>query len=115
MNENQLQQSIYLWYQNTYVIHDKRCMILSIPNGGLRDKMTAVTMKATGLYKGAADLLVVYRGWVGFVELKTDVGIQSLAQRQFEAHCIEAGIPYRLVRTLAEFQQLIAQLEDAKR
>ena len=115
MNENQLQQSIYLWYQNTYVINDKRCMILSIPNGGLRDKMTAITLKATGLYKGAADLLVVFRGWVGFVELKTEVGIQSPSQRQFEAHCIEAGIPYRLVRTLAEFQQLIAQLEHAKR
>ena len=115
MNENQLQQSIYLWFTNTYVIRDKRCMILSIPNGGLRDKMTAITLKATGLYKGAADLLVVFRGWVGFVELKTEVGIQSPSQRQFEAHCIEAGIPYRLVRTLAEFQQLIAQLEDAKR
>ena len=115
MNENQLQQSIYLWYQNTYVINDKRCMILSIPNGGLRDKMTAITLKATGLYKGAADLLVVFRGWVGFVELKTEVGIQSPSQRQFEAHCIEAGIPYRLVRTLAEFQQLIAELEYAKR
>jgi hypothetical protein len=110
MNENQLQQSIYLWYQNTYVIKDKRCMILSIPNGGLRDKMTAVTMKATGLYKGAADLLVVYRGWVGFVELKTEVGIQSPEQRQFEAHCIEAGLPYKLVRSLAEFQNLIASL-----
>ena len=77
--------------------------------------MTAITMKATGLYKGAADLLVIYRGWVGFVELKTEVGIQSPHQRLFEAHCIKAGIPYRLVRTLAEFQQLIAQLEDAKR
>lgn len=114
MNENQLQQSIYLWYQNTYVIKDKRCMILSIPNGGLRDKATAITMKATGLYKGAADLLVVYKGWVGFVELKTEVGIQSPEQRQFEAHCIEAGLPYKLVRSLAEFQQLILSL-DAKR
>ena len=115
MNEYQLQQSIYLWFTNTYVIRDKRCMILSIPNGGLRDKMTAITLKATGLYKGAADLLVVVRGWVGFVELKTEVGIQSPAQRQFEAHCIDAGIPYRLVRSLAEFQELIQQLEDAKR
>jgi hypothetical protein len=114
MNENQLQQSIYMWYTNTYVIKDKRCMILSIPNGGLRDKMTAVTMKATGLYKGAADLMVVHRGWIGFVELKTEIGIQSPAQRQFEAHCIEAGIPYRLVRSLQEFQELILSL-DAER
>ena len=110
MNENQLQQSIYMWYTNTYVIKDKRCMILSIPNGGLRDKMTAVTMKATGLYKGAADLMVVHMGWVGFVELKTETGIQSPAQRQFEAHCIEAGLPYKLVRSLAEFQGLITSL-----
>ena len=115
MNENKLQQSIYMWFNNYYVINDKRCMILSIPNGGLRDKMTAITMKATGLYAGAADLLVIFRGWVGFVELKTDVGIQSPQQRQFEAHCIEAGIPYRLVRSLAEFQALIKQIEDAKR
>jgi hypothetical protein len=85
-------------------------MILSIPNGGLRDKATAITMKATGLYKGAADLLVVYRGWVGFVELKTETGTQSPHQRQFEAHCIEAGLPYKLVRSLAEFQDLIASL-----
>jgi len=110
MNENQLQQSIYMWYTNTYVIKDKRCMILSIPNGGLRDKATAITMKATGLYKGAADLLVIYRGWVGFVELKTETGVQSPEQRQFEAHCIEAGLPYKLVRSLAEFQQLIQSL-----
>lgn len=114
MSENKLQQSIYMWYTNTYVINDKRCMILSIPNGGLRDKMTAITMKATGLYKGAADLLIVHRGWVGFVELKTDTGIQSPSQRQFEAHCIEAGIPYRLVKSLEEFQQLIQRLDDAK-
>ena len=114
MNEDKLQQSIYLWYQNTYVIKDKRCMILSIPNGGLRDKATAITMKATGLYKGAADLLVVYRGWVGFVELKTETGTQSPEQRQFEVHCIEAGLPYKLVRCLAEFQQLILSL-DAER
>lgn len=76
--------------------------------------MTAITMKATGLYKGAADLLVIHRGWVGFVELKTDTGIQSPSQRQFEAHCIEAGIPYHLVRSLAEFQQLISRIDDAK-
>jgi hypothetical protein len=86
-------------------------MILSIPNGGLRDKATAITMKATGLYKGAADLLVVYKGWVGFVELKTETGVQSPEQRQFEAHCIEAGLPYKLVRSLAEFQQLILSLD----
>ena len=114
MLEDKLQQSIYMWFNNTYVIKDKRCMILSIPNGGLRDKMTAITLKATGLYKGAADLLVVFRGWVGFVELKTEIGIQSPAQRQFEAHCIEAGIPYRLVRSLQEFQQLIQELDNAK-
>jgi hypothetical protein len=114
MNENQLQQSIYLWYQNTYVINDKRCMILSIPNGGLRDKMTAVTMKATGLYKGAADLMIVHRGWMGFVELKTETGKQSPKQIAFELHCKQADIPYLLVRTLAEFQDLIATL-DAKR
>jgi hypothetical protein len=114
MQEDKIQQSIYIWFTNNYVIKDKRCMILSIPNGGLRDKMTAITMKATGLYKGAADLMLVHRGWVGFVELKTETGIQSPAQRQFEAHCIEAGLPYKLVRSLAEFQQLIATL-DAER
>ncbi|MEI7584643.1 hypothetical protein [Runella sp.] len=58
-------------------------MILSIPNGGKRDRMTAIVLKATGLYPGAADLLLIHRGWVGFVELKTDIGMQSPEQREF--------------------------------
>ena len=112
MIEDKLQQSIIMHYKNNYVLNDRRCMILSIPNGGKRDKMTAIVLKATGLYKGAADLLLIHRGWIGFVELKTDIGRQSPEQRQFEAHCIEAGVPYRLVRSLEEFKELISQIEN---
>lgn len=114
MQEDKIQQSIYIWFTNNYVINDKRCMILSIPNGGLRDKRTAMVLKSTGLYAGAADLLVVFRGWVCFVEVKTDTGTQSPAQRDFELHCKEAGIPYRLVRSLKEFQQLILPRDYAQ-
>jgi hypothetical protein len=113
MQEDKIQQSIYLWFTNNYVIKDKRCMILSIPNGGLRDKRTAMVLKSTGLYAGAADLLVVFRGWVCFVEVKTETGTQSDVQRQFEAHCITAGIAYRLVRNLEQFQQLILSRDYA--
>jgi hypothetical protein len=112
MLEDKIQSEIFRYFNNHYVIKDRSSMILSIPNGGLRDKRTAMTMKATGLYKGAADLLLIHRGWIGFVELKTETGSQSPEQRQFEAHCIEAGVPYRLVRSLEEFKELINSIEQ---
>jgi hypothetical protein len=73
-----------MYYRNHYQRLYVNCLIFSIPNGGLRDKRTAMLMKSTGLLSGASDLIVIHFGVVLFVELKTETGIQSAEQKAFE-------------------------------
>lgn len=95
-------------------------MILSIPNEGRG--AASMQLIATGLYPGAADLIVGHafkpgsRGsqyeelfWI-FIECKAEGGIQSDNQKAFEAHCKEMGIGYYIVRSLDEFKQVIENL-----
>jgi hypothetical protein len=110
MNESKLQQEIFNWYQNNYCLkfHEPRGMIFSIPNGGTRNKLEAITMKATGLLAGASDLIVITpNGKLIFVELKTDTGKQSDKQIDFENRVKKLGFEYHLIRSIDEFKIII--------
>lgn len=110
MTESKLQQEIFNFYQNNYCLkfHNPRGMIFSIPNGGTRNKLEAITMKATGLLAGASDLIVILpNGKLMFIELKTDTGKQSDKQIDFEKRVNDLGFEYRIIRSLEEFKQLI--------
>jgi hypothetical protein len=107
--ENNLQQSIFLWYHNTYCLksHNPRSIIFSIPNGGYRNGREAMTFKATGLLKGASDLIVIFpNGKLCFVELKTNTGTQKPEQKDFESRVSSLGYEYHLIRSLDEFKLL---------
>lgn len=107
--ENNLQQSIFLWYHNNYCLKNmtNRGLLLSIPNGGTRNIREAMTFKATGLLKGASDLVVIFpNGKLCFVELKTDKGVQSAEQKDFECRVSSLGYEYHLIRSLDEFKLL---------
>ena len=74
-SESALQQQIFNWYNNNYCLKNtvNRGMIFSIPNGGTRHIMEAMTLKATGLLKGASDLIVILPSKkLIFVESKVD-------------------------------------------
>lgn len=108
-SENYLQQQIYLWFNNNYclTINPNRGLIFSIPNGGTRNIREAMTFKATGLLKGASDLVVIFpNGKLCFIELKTDKGIQSAEQKDFEQRITKAGYEYHLIRSLDQFKEL---------
>lgn len=110
MNESKLQQEIFNWYQNNYCLkfHEPRGMIFSIPNGGTRNKLEAINMKATGLLAGASDLIVITpNGKLIFVELKTDTGKQSDKQIDFENRVKKLGFEYYLIRSIDEFKIII--------
>lgn len=74
MTEDQLQAKIVKEYNNRYCLkhHEPRNMIFSIPNGGLRNKIEAMKMQATGLLAGASDLIIIHFGVIHFVELKKE-------------------------------------------
>lgn len=105
-NENNLQQQIFVWYHNNYCLksHNPRGLIFSIPNGGTRNIREAMTFKATGLLKGASDLIVIFpNGKLCFIELKMPKGVQSDEQKDFESRVKLLGFEYHLIRSLEEF------------
>jgi hypothetical protein len=108
MTEDKIQQEIIMYYRNTFQRVYKDCLIFSIPNGGLRDKRTAMLMKSTGLLSGAADLVVIYFGTLVFVELKTETGIQSDEQKVFAQRVRDCGYSYYLLRSLLEFKHMLS-------
>jgi hypothetical protein len=107
MTEDRIQQEIIIYYRNTFQRVYKSCLIFSIPNGGLRDKRTAMLMKATGLTPGASDLIVIYFGKLLFVEVKTATGVQSEEQKVFAERVRDCGFDYHLVRSLLDFKLLL--------
>lgn len=72
MTEDKFQAKIVKDYTKKYCLksHNPRNLIMSIPNGGLRNKIEAMKMQATGLLAGASDLIIIHFGVIYFVELK---------------------------------------------
>lgn len=107
--EDSIQQEIFMWYNNMYCLlhHSPRRMIFSVPNEGKPE------LVRTGLYPGASDLLVFHTPSRPplFIEVKTPIGIQSANQKEFEAHVVSLGYEYYLVRSLEDFQGVIAGVE----
>ncbi len=110
--EHRIQSDICVWFNNNYcLVHcSPRSLILAIPNGGDRSTVTASLSKSIGEYSGASDLLVIHRRRVIFVEIKIPTGKQSSKQIDFQKHVEQCGFEYHIIRSLTEFQNLIATM-----
>lgn len=67
-----------------------------------RDHARLTTLKKMGLLPGVSDLVILSRGRAYCLEVKTQTGSQSDAQKLFERRCHETGIPYAVVRSVDE-------------
>ncbi len=112
MTEDKIQQEIVTWFTNNYCLkhHNPRSIIFSIPNGGFRNKIEAMKLKATGILAGASDLIIVHKNKIYFIELKDDKGSQQQNQKEFEKRVNDQGFDYFIFRSLAEFQKFILSL-----
>ena len=61
------------------------------PNGGARSKAEAGIFKAMGVKAGVPDLIIVYRGRVVAIELKSEHGRLSPAQKAMHERLTRAG------------------------
>ena len=108
VSEARIQQEMVVWFRNTYGLkhHDPQYLIFSVPNerGGY---LSMKNLILTGLLSGVSDLIVVMKGTVLFVEVKTATGIQSDKQKRFEKIVTKLGFSYHLVRDLETFQKII--------
>lgn len=113
LSENAIQAQIVKAYTNEHCLihHNPRCLILSIPNGGTRNVIEAMTMKSTGLLPGASDLIVIHNGILMWVEVKTETGKLSKEQLSFQSRVEALGYTYRVVRSLEQFKKIIQEIK----
>jgi hypothetical protein len=104
-----IQAQIYKWYHNTYCTknNEKPHVIFAVPNGGLRSKSEAMTLKATGVVAGVSDMIIISPNKIFFIEVKTETGKQSPDQKDFEQKVKSMGYDYFLVRSLDQFKAII--------
>lgn len=112
MTEAKIQHDIVKWYTNSYCLkfHDQRGLIFAVPNGGHRQMIEAVLLKATGVLSGVSDLIVIHKMVLLFVEVKAENGEQSVHQKEFQSRVELLGFKYYVVRSLEEFKLLILSL-----
>ena len=108
--ENAIQQEITMYITNKYCLkhHKPRYLIFSVPNGGKRDARESKTLKNTGLLSGVSDLILQTDKDTYYIEVKTDKGYQSEAQKDFQQRIEALGKRYLLVRSV---EDLINQLK----
>jgi hypothetical protein len=64
-------------------------------------------LKRMGLRPGVADIVIIRKGRVYFLELKTPDGVQSDRQSAFQADCFYVGAEYAIARSFEEAQEIV--------
>lgn len=106
--EHRLQCACVRWFRLAYPQH--RHNLFAVPNGGYRTPATAAKIKAEGALPGVSDLilLIARGGYHGLlIELKTDKGRQSEAQREWQRLIEADGYKYVVVRSIEEFIKVV--------
>ncbi len=93
--ENAEQAALFQWAELASGAHPELRLLHAIPNGGLRDARTAVTLKRTGVKSGVPDIcLPVPKGGHGalYIELKRQKGgVLSANQKVWLDRLNQAG------------------------
>lgn len=107
--EGKIQAECVQWLWNNRP--ETRGLYIHIPNEGNRNsKIDGAKRKALGLTAGAPDtfLFMSCRGYHGLaIEFKTETGVQSEAQKLFQARLEVMGYKYVIIRSLEEFKEII--------
>lgn len=83
------------------------CTWFHVPNGGSRNKAEAGKLKSHGVKPGVADCILIYRGQVIAIELKTAKGRLSNAQSYWKTIFEAAGGWFYLCRSLDDVQAVL--------
>lgn len=80
-----------------------------VPNGGRMDTRRGWWLNRLGQRAGASDFMLIYRGRLLCLEIKSKTGRQSPEQRDFERDAVAAGATYAIARSSAEARQILAK------
>ena len=106
-SEARIQQEIVMYFNNEYP-ELRGCLCYNNNNsvGGLRGKIN----KFLGVIKGRSDMVLYYKSFSVMIELKTEKGIQSQHQKDWQKLIENQGFEYYIVRSIEEFKELILKL-----
>lgn len=99
------------------LLNNEGIFFFSIPNEGAgKNPIRQMQLIAMGLRSGVADLEVWWPKADGqvqqaYLEIKTKHGKQTVSQKKFEAFCRLHRIPYTVVRSLEEVEEIINQIK----
>jgi hypothetical protein len=88
--EDNLQKSVFRYFCLQYP--EKKGLLFHPANGGKRDAMEAAKFKAMGVLPGVCDLLLIHDGKLHGIELKTQKGKLSPAQKELHLIWEKAGV-----------------------
>jgi hypothetical protein len=111
ISEARLQCDCFLWFHNAFP--DRRGLLFKVTNEVHRHAGERTgpyiarisRLKAEGLVPGIADMILIHP--LTCFEFKTDSGIQSPEQIRWQKLVQLYSIPYYLIRSLEQFQQII--------
>jgi len=108
-SEDQLQQSIYIWFHNTFP--EKRGLLCYNLNNS-KNKIDGNLNRSKGLQAGRSDLVYYRKGRAYMIELKTESGSQEPAQKKWESLIKSEGFIYVIIRDLPSFKAFIKKVDD---
>ena len=96
--EDKIQQEIFMYLQNNYCtkINNPQCVVFAVPNQN-QWKLTNI-----GVVAGVSDLIFLMPNRTIFIEVKTDTGVQSPAQKKFQEKVTALGFEYIIAKRVED-------------
>jgi len=108
-SEHDLQVQCVRWFRYQYPLY--ACLLMAIPNGGLRNSIVAAKLKAEGVIAGTPDLFLAVpcKGSHGlWIEMKNGkAGRVSDKQSEMMSELTQKGYDCKVVRSFDEFVDTI--------
>ena len=101
--ESEIQQSVVQWFRMKYPNY----IIAAVPNGGFRNAREAAIMQREGILAGFADLIIISKQNILFLELKTPIGVLSKKQKEFQQKVNNLGFQYVVCRSFDQAVMVI--------
>lgn len=108
MTEIQIQAEMYQWCHNH--LPQTRGLLFHVPNGGSRNAVEGMQLKASGVVAGIPDLILLWQGKAYGFEVKTPSGQLSQAQVYIHHTWVKNGVPVQVVRSIEEFKKSVLSI-----
>lgn len=110
-NEDKIQADLWIHIWNE--LPDTQLNLFAVPNGGSRDPIEAMKLKATGTLAGVTDMVFYWQGRVYWLELKDSAGRTSKNQEFFHENLKLHSFEVFIIRTWREGFKIIKSIVEA--